>query len=97
MDSVQASDIDFLERYDAFSIMPALSLEACRFAEHGQGPRLALDGEICPTGRIPVATSGGLKARDHPVGATGYNRSQKLFRSRAKRREKTRFRMPGLG
>jgi acetyl-CoA C-acetyltransferase len=30
-----------------------------------------LDGEICPNGRIPVATRGGLKARGHPVGATG--------------------------
>jgi acetyl-CoA C-acetyltransferase len=57
--------------HDAFSIMAALSLEACGFAERGQGPRLALDGEICPTGRIPIATRGGLKARGHPVGATG--------------------------
>ena len=51
--------------------MAALSLEACGFAERGQGPRLALDGEILPTGRIPIATRGGLKARGHPVGATG--------------------------
>ena len=51
--------------------MAALSLEACGFAERGQGPRLALDGEIRPEGRIPIATRGGLKARGHPVGATG--------------------------
>jgi acetyl-CoA C-acetyltransferase len=63
--------IDFFELHDAFSIMAALSLEACGFAERGQGPRLALDGEIRPGGRIPVATRGGLKARGHPVGATG--------------------------
>ena len=59
------------EAHDAFTIMAALSLEACGFAERGQGPRLALDGEICPDGRIPIATRGGLKARGHPVGATG--------------------------
>ncbi len=64
-------DIDVFEAHDAFSIMAALSLEACGFAEPGQGVRLALDGEICPTGRIPIATRGGLKARGHPVGATG--------------------------
>lgn len=64
-------DIDFFELHDAFSIMAALSLEAAGFAERGQGPRLALDGEILPTGRIPIATRGGLKARGHPVGATG--------------------------
>jgi len=51
--------------------MSALSLEACGFAERGQGPRLALDGEITPAGRIPITTLGGLKARGHPVGATG--------------------------
>lgn len=64
-------DIDIFELHDAFSIMSALSLEACGFAERGQGPRLALDGEISLTGRIPITTRGGLKARGHPVGATG--------------------------
>jgi len=64
-------DIDVFESHDAFTIMAALSLEASGFAERGQAPRLALDGEIRPTGRIPVATRGGLKARGHPVGATG--------------------------
>jgi acetyl-CoA C-acetyltransferase len=51
--------------------MSALSLEACGFAERGQGPRLALSGDICRGGRIPICTMGGLKARGHPVGATG--------------------------
>lgn len=68
---VTPSDIDVFELHDAFSIMAALSLEAAGFAERGQGPRLALDGEIRPNGRIPIATRGGLKARGHPVGATG--------------------------
>lgn len=68
---VTPADIDFFELHDAFSIMAALSLEACGFAERGQGPRLGLDGEIFPGGRIPIATLGGLKARGHPVGATG--------------------------
>ncbi len=68
---VGPEQIDVFEAHDAFSIMAALSLEACGFAERGQGPRLALDGEIRPTGRIPIATRGGLKARGHPVGATG--------------------------
>ena len=63
--------IDFFEIHDAFSIMSVLSLEACGFAERGQGPRLALDGEITPGGKIPLTTMGGLKARGHPVGATG--------------------------
>ena len=68
---VSPADIDLFELHDAFSIMSALSLEACGFAERGQAPRLALDGSIKPTGMIPVSTRGGLKARGHPVGATG--------------------------
>jgi acetyl-CoA C-acetyltransferase len=69
--SLGPQDIDFFELHDAFSIMSVLSLEACGFAECGQGPRLGLDGDILPTGRIPITTLGGLKARGHPVGATG--------------------------
>ncbi|NLF49706.1 MAG: thiolase domain-containing protein [Leptolinea sp.] len=69
--SVKPTDIGVFELHDAFTIMAALSLEACGFAERGQGPRLAIENQICPKGRIPVATRGGLKARGHPVGATG--------------------------
>jgi len=65
------ADIDFFELHDAFSIMAALSLEACGLAEHGRGPRMGLDGDIRPDGRLPLSTHGGLKARGHPVGATG--------------------------
>jgi len=68
---VGPNDIDLFELHDAFTIMSSLSLEACGFCERGQGPRLGLDGEIVPTGRVPIATRGGLKARGHPVGATG--------------------------
>jgi len=71
MANVTPEDIDVFELHDAFSIMAALSLEACGFAERGQGVRLGLDNEISPNGRVPVCTRGGLKARGHPVGATG--------------------------
>jgi acetyl-CoA C-acetyltransferase len=64
-------DIDLFEVHDAFSIMAALSLEACGFADPGKGVYLAQEGAITPSGRIPISTMGGLKARGHPVGATG--------------------------
>lgn len=64
-------EIGLFEYHDAFSIMAALSLEAAGFCDPGQAPRLANDGSIALNGRIPVATMGGLKARGHPVGATG--------------------------
>jgi acetyl-CoA C-acetyltransferase len=68
---IDSTKIDIFELHDAFSIMAALALEACGFADRGQAPRLAVEGQINPHGRIPIATRGGLKARGHPVGATG--------------------------
>jgi len=68
---VGPEDIDLFEVHDAFSIMAVLSLEAAGFAEQGQGVRLGLEGEIEIGGRVPIATMGGLKARGHPIGATG--------------------------
>ena len=64
-------DMDFFELHDAFTIMAALSLEAAGFASRGEGVRLAMEDEISLQGRIPISTRGGLKARGHPVGATG--------------------------
>jgi len=68
---ITPGDIDLFETHDAFTIMAALELEACGFAQRGQGTRLAQAGEIGIDGRIPVSTMGGLKGRGHPVGATG--------------------------
>lgn len=69
--NVGPADIDFFELHDAFTIMSALSLEACGFAKRGQATWLARDGGVSLEGKIPITTRGGLKARGHPVGATG--------------------------
>ena len=68
---VGPEDIDLFELHDAFTIIATLSLEGSGFAPRGEGTRLALDNEIAPDRRIPISTRGGLKARGHPVGATG--------------------------
>jgi acetyl-CoA C-acetyltransferase len=68
---VGPADIDLFELHDAFSIMATLSLEAAGFADQGKGLQLALEGQIGIEGNIPITTMGGLKARGHPVGATG--------------------------
>jgi acetyl-CoA C-acetyltransferase len=72
-------DVDVFELHDAFSIMAALSLETAGFAEPGQGPRLGLEDHIGPPGKVPIATMGGLKARGHPVGATGMYQIVELY------------------
>jgi acetyl-CoA C-acetyltransferase len=68
---IRPDDLDLFELHDAFSIMAALSLEACGFAPRGGGVRLAQDGAVALDGMLPISTMGGLKARGHPVGATG--------------------------
>ena len=68
---VTPQDIDLFELHDAFTIMSVLSLEACGFAPRGGGVRLGAEGDIAIGGQIPITTMGGLKARGHPVGATG--------------------------
>lgn len=65
------SEIDFFEAHDAFTIMSALSLEAVGFAERGRGIEFARTEGIGLRGALPMSTMGGLKARGHPVGATG--------------------------
>jgi acetyl-CoA C-acetyltransferase len=68
---VTLDDIDLFEVHDAFTIMSALSLEACGFARRGEGWQMAQDDQISINGTLPISTMGGLKSRGHPVGATG--------------------------
>jgi acetyl-CoA C-acetyltransferase len=63
--------MQLFEAHDAFSIMSVLSLEACGFAKRGQGLDFAASGAITLDGEVPLSTFGGLKARGHPVGASG--------------------------
>jgi len=68
---IEKEDLDIFELHDAYTIITTLSLEAAGFAEKGQGVHFGKDGEITLTGKLPIATFGGLKSRGHPVGATG--------------------------
>ncbi len=65
------ADIEFAEIHDCFTIAEIIATEDLGFVERGKGGRFAFDGQTSRTGKIPVNTSGGLKAKGHPVGATG--------------------------
>ncbi|MGC9210140.1 MAG: thiolase family protein [Acidilobus sp.] len=63
---------DFIELHDSFTIMALLILETIGLAPKGKAAELVAEGRFSPTGSGPVANpSGGLKARGHPIGATG--------------------------
>ena len=64
-------DLDFVETHDCFTIAELLEYEAMGLTPRGQGWRAALEGWTAKDGRLPVNPSGGLKAKGHPIGATG--------------------------
>ncbi|MFQ6137066.1 MAG: thiolase domain-containing protein [Candidatus Hydrothermarchaeales archaeon] len=64
-------DMGVAEVHDAFTIGEICAIEGLGFCEIGDGGKMAEEGETQIGGRIPVNTSGGLKAKGHPVGATG--------------------------
>ena len=67
----QVGDLSFAEVHDCFTIAELLTYEAMGLAAPGQGARLLEDGTVAAGGRLPVNPSGGLKAKGHPIGATG--------------------------
>ncbi len=71
MAGVAPKDIDLVEVHDCFTIAEILAIEDLGFFRKGEGGPATLAGETAIGGKIPVNTSGGLKACGHPVGATG--------------------------
>ena len=62
---------DVFELDDSYSIYAALTLEACGYADPGDAPRLAREGLLAPSAKLPALTMGGCKARGNPIGAKG--------------------------
>ncbi|UEL29072.1 acetyl-CoA acetyltransferase [Pseudarthrobacter sp. L1SW] len=71
MAGVGLQDLDFAEVHDCFTIAELLMYEAMGLTDRGQGVRALAEGWVYKDGKLPVNVSGGLKAKGHPVGATG--------------------------
>jgi len=71
MAQITPENIDVAEVHDCFTIAELIAYEDLGFCNPGQGKTLVENGETKLGGRLPVNTSGGLKAKGHPVGATG--------------------------
>ena len=69
--NVKPSDIDVAEVHDCFTIAEIMAIEDLGFVKKGEGGKAVADKITTLDGRIPVNTSGGLKSKGHPVGATG--------------------------
>ncbi len=68
---LKLDDLSFVESHDCFTIAELLEYEAMGLAAPGQGARAVLEGWTQKDGKLPVNPSGGLKAKGHPIGATG--------------------------
>jgi acetyl-CoA C-acetyltransferase len=71
MSGVKPRDIDLAEVHDCFTIAEIMAIEDLGFCEKGAGGKMTEEGETAIGGKIPINTSGGLKGKGHPVGATG--------------------------
>ncbi|WP_318566743.1 thiolase C-terminal domain-containing protein [Salinigranum marinum] len=68
---ITPDDVAAVEVHDCFTVAEVLALESLGFYEPGEAVSAARDGETTKEGSLPVNLSGGLKAKGHPVGATG--------------------------
>jgi acetyl-CoA acetyltransferase len=80
MAGVGPADIDFAEVHDCFSIAEIMAYEDLGFCDRGEGGTFAESGETALDGRLPVNTSGGLKSKGHPIGATGASQAVEVFK-----------------
>ncbi|MEM2874981.1 MAG: thiolase domain-containing protein [Candidatus Hadarchaeales archaeon] len=71
MAGIEPKDVDLAEVHDCFTIAEIMAIEDLGFCKKGEGGKLTKDGATEIGGSIPVNTSGGLKGKGHPVGATG--------------------------
>ncbi|MEM3576903.1 MAG: thiolase domain-containing protein [Candidatus Bathyarchaeia archaeon] len=79
MAGLKPEDMDVAEIHDCFTIAEIIAYEDLGFCSPGEGGALAESGETKLGGKIPVNTSGGLKAKGHPVGATGTAQAYEVY------------------
>jgi acetyl-CoA C-acetyltransferase len=68
---VTLADLSFVETHDCFTIAELIEYEAMGLVPEGQGARAIKEGWTQKDGKLPINPSGGLKAKGHPIGATG--------------------------
>ena len=68
---VTLKDLSFAEVHDCFTIAELIEYEAMGLAREGEGARVIAEGTVAKDGALPINPSGGLKAKGHPIGATG--------------------------
>ena len=68
---INLMDLSFVETHDCFTIAELIEYEAMGLTQRGEGYKVLEEGTVYKDGKLPINPSGGLKAKGHPVGATG--------------------------
>jgi len=94
---IKPSDIDVAEIHDAFSSVELFSYEDLGFAKVGEGAKLVREGYFNLDGKLPVNPSGGLKAKGHPISATGLAQVYEVVNQLRKRCGRRQVKNPKIG
>ena len=97
MAGVKPEDVDVAEVHDCFTIAEIIAYEDLGFCKPGEGGRLVESGETKLEGRLPANTSGGLKSKGHPVGATGTAQAYEIYLQLTEQAEKRQVKDAKIG
>jgi acetyl-CoA C-acetyltransferase len=97
MAGVRPEDVDVAEVHDCFTIAEIIGYEDLGFCKQGEGGRLVESGETKLEGKLPVNTSGGLKSKGHPVGATGTAQAYEIYLQLTEQAEKRQVKDTKVG
>jgi acetyl-CoA C-acetyltransferase len=90
-------DIDFFEVHDCFTIAEICVIEALGLVKKGEGGKAYTEGITSLEGKIPVNTSGGLKSKGHPVGATGVAQAIEIVKQLREEAGERQLKNPKVG
>ena len=97
MAGIKPSNVDIAELHDAFTPLELVSYEDLGFCKKGKGKDMIREGITNINGKLPVNASGGLKAKGHPVSATGVSQIYELVNQMRKRAEKRQLNNTKIG
>lgn len=95
--NISPKDIDFVELHDAFTSVELMAYEDLGFAEKGKGKDLIKKGITKINGKLPVNASGGLKAKGHPVSATGVSQIYEIAKQMKKQASERQLEKTNIG
>ena len=97
MAGIKPEEVDVAEVHDCFTIAEIIAYEDLGFCKQGGGGQLIESGETKLDGKLPVNTSGGLKSKGHPVGATGTAQAYEIYLQLTEQAEKRQVKDANIG